>query len=572
VSADPHNKLDERAVLEVSGRWLQALTDGSGEIVSLVGEDGRIQFMSMSGTVEALLGYDAVELSSQIHQRLLHPDDASMVVAAFEELARTPGARKTIEYRFRHRSSHYVRLRSTAVNRLDDPIVGAVVVHTCEAHPSSPPPSSSLDPTTRIRERDAFLEAVTVAVDRALVNNNYAFSLLIIELDRLKMVATSYGQEVVNALLAEVARRLIRLLRPEDTLGQLEGGEFAILLDGARDPQAARVADQIQKSIGQKCNIGGQTIATSAIVGIATSKRRYDRAESVMRDAALAATRARRHGRRRRAVFQTQMRIEDTRYMSLVTGLHNALQKDQLLVYYQPIVSLATHTLSGFEALVRWDHPDQGLIPPGHFIPVAEDTGLIVQLGQYVLNEACRQMADWHRTYATDPPLHVSINLSTKQFVDDDLFVQVEQALASTGLDAHQLKLEITESAVLENREAAMVALTKLKKHGVRVSLDDFGTGYSSFSYLYQLPYDTLKIDRSFITRIGDDGENSEIIHAIIVLAHNLRMDVVAEGVETPSQAAQLKNMWCEYAQGYFFARPMDGKSAGELIASCPQW
>jgi EAL domain-containing protein (putative c-di-GMP-specific phosphodiesterase class I) len=228
--------------------------------------------------------------------------------------------------------------------------------------------------------------------------------------------------------------------------------------------------------------------------------------------------------------------------------------------------------LAGFEALIRWQHPKRGLVSPAEFIPVAEETGLIAPIGQWVLSEACRQMARWHDQHRLETPLHVSVNLSAKQFGDEDLSEQVEDILTKSGLDARQLKLEITESAVLENRDAATQTLTRLKGKGVKISLDDFGTGYSSFSYLYQLPYDTLKIDRTFVARIGDDGENTDVIHAIVVLAHNLRMDVVAEGVETAAQASQLKTMWCEYAQGYYFARPLEATVAGELIAANPQW
>jgi EAL domain-containing protein (putative c-di-GMP-specific phosphodiesterase class I) len=265
------------------------------------------------------------------------------------------------------------------------------------------------------------------------------------------------------------------------------------------------------------------------------------------------------------------MRIEDTRYMALVSALHSALQGGQLRVYYQPIVSLATRSLAGFEALVRWQHPERGLVLPAEFISVAEDTGLIGPLDRWVMREACQQMANWHGRFGMDPPLHVSVNMSAIHF-GDQLEEHIQTVLQDTGLDPQQLKLEVTESAVLESPETATERIQRLKRMGIKLSLDDFGTGYASFSHLCQLPYDTLKIDQSFVARIGDDGENTEIINAIIVLGHNLRMDVVAEGVETPKQAAQLKTMWCEYAQGFFFSRPLDADAAGALIASYPQW
>ncbi len=568
-----HNSLDEATLMRLAGRWLRALTDGCQEVVALTDEEGHIHYLSMSGALQAMLGYDAIEFAEKSYIEVLHPDDTDRVLTTFRQLVATPDARQTAEYRVKHRDGHYVRVESTGVNRLDDEVVRAVVIHSrVKAQPVAV--VQEVDPVrARISDRATFLTAVTEAIGRTEDQSGYGFSVLMLELERFKMLVGNYGQEVADQVLAEVARRLVALLRPSDMLCQLSGGEFAILLDAAGDRrQAGRISERIDKTVGSRFNIGGQTITTSTIIGIATSERLYERAEHVLRDAALAANRARERGRRRRAIFQTQMRVEDTRYLSLVGELHGALQEDQLRVHYQPIVSLATRTLAGFEALVRWQHPTRGVISPAEFIPLAEETGLIIPMGRWIMKQSCLQMAHWHTACPTDPPLYISVNLSPKQFADEELQKHVEEVLRETGLDAHQLKLEITESAVLENQEAAAKVLSALKTGGVKVSLDDFGTGYSSFSHLYQLPYDTLKIDRSFVARIGEGGENSEIIHAIIVLAHNLRMEVVAEGVETAAQAAQLRNMWCEYAQGYYFAKPMDANAAGTLLASRPQW
>ena len=571
--ADKTDKIDESVLLRIAGRWLLALTESSKEVIALLDANGGVQFMSVSGAVQEMLGYDALALASKSTAELLHPDDHNRIISAFQNLAAEHGARHSTEFRAKHRNGHYVRLQSTAVNRLEDEIVDAIVVHTREMTIPEIPLATGIDPITNLRDRSAFVESVAQSVEHVRADSSYGFSVLIVEIDRLKMLVGNYGQDVVDELLAEAGRRLITLLRPEDTLARLDGGEFAVMLDGIGERRAAaRIADRIQKTVGVRYQVKGQSITTSAIVGIVTSERRYERAEHVLRDAALAASRARGQGRKRRAVFQTQMRVEDTRFMSMVSELHNAMHGNQFRLHYQPIVSLATRTLSGFEALMRWYHPEQGVISPAKFIPVAEETGLIVQMGEWALREACRQMAEWHRAFRMDPPLYVSVNLSAKQFGEEELHKHVEQGLGEAQLDPRQLKLEITESAVLENQQEAVDVLTRLKQHGVTVSLDDFGTGYSSFSYLHKLPYDTLKIDRSFVSRIGEGGENSEIIHAIIVLAHNLRMDVVAEGVETAGQAAQLKNMWCEYAQGYFFAKPLDADAAGALIASYPQW
>lgn len=563
---------DKSVLQAVSRRWLAALSDGSNEVTALFSGGARLLYISVGTPVVELSGLDAVELGKRASMDLIHPEDHARVGDAFRAVASAHGARQTVEYRFRHRLGHYTRVQSTAVNHLGDEVVRAIVVHTRAAAVSDVPIAPD-DTSSHVRDRSGFLEQITRAIERSKAEPDYGFSVLILELERLKMLVGSYGQDVVDLLLAEVSKRLAQLLRPQDTLAQLGGGEFAILLDGVLDRrQAGRVADRIQKTVGMRYHLDQRTINTSGIVGIATSERDYAKAEHVLRDAAAAANRARNRGRKRRAVFQTQMRVEDTQWMSLVSELHNALAAKQFKVYYQPIVSLGTRTLTGFEALLRWDHPRQGMISPTQFIPIAEETGLIGAIGKWVLRESCRQMAAWASKFQLDPPLTISVNLSAKQFADDDLSQMIERIIADTGLDPRQLKLEVTESAVLDNREAATRVLNRLKTHGVKVSLDDFGTGYSSFSYLHQLPYDTLKIDRSFVSRIGDNGENSEIIHAIIVLAHNLRMDVVAEGVETAAQAAQLKTMWCESAQGFYFARPLPADKATELIAAYPQW
>jgi len=567
---DPRDPIDRSVLQAASGRWLEALTAGSREGVALLGGDGAIHYLSVSGTLCDLLGYEAKEVHDLVGPAIVHPEDRGALRRAFVGLARERRGQRTIDYRVRHKLGHYVRVQSTAVNRLDDELVASIVVHTRGASVSSVPPSD--DPASSVRDKPGFMQAVQQSIDKARTDPTYGFSVLIIELARMKMLLGSYGQEMVDALMSKVSARVTGLLRPGDILGSF-GGEIAVLLDGVRDRRhAARVADRIQRTVGQRYEVGEHHIDTSAIVGIATSERIYERAADVLRDAALATNRARGRNRKRRAVFQTQMRVEDTRFMAMVSELHNAIQEKQFRLHYQPIISLGTRTLSGFEALVRWQHPRRGLVPPDQFIPVAEETGLIEPLGRWVLEEACRQMVQWQRDHRQAPPLNVSVNLSNKQFADEELEARVAKILADTGLAPDRLKLEVTESAILENQDEAAKVLGRLKDHGVRVSLDDFGTGYSSFSYLCQLPYDTLKIDRSFVSRIGEEGENTDVIHAIIVLAHNLRMEVVAEGVETEIQASQLKSMWCEYGQGFHFAKPLPAEKASALIASSPQW
>ena len=583
--------LDESTLLEIAGRWLRALTDGSAEVVALTDRSGRVLYLSVSGAAQQMLGYSAREVAARGHSALLHPDDVERVLAAFQDVAAQPGYRITVNYRLRHQDGHWVQVQSTAVNRLDDPVVAAIVVHTRKLPPqptlqSLPPasdeqrPSESVPPPTVGRGdiptgtagRVALLHAIEEAVHLAAMDPASGFAVLAVEFERSKMLLGNYGQLVVNRLMEQAGKRLASVLGPGDAYCQIEAGSFAVLLQGAGERgRAEALAQRVQQALARRYHVEGETIATAVIIGIATSERRYGNAEHVLRDASLAATRARGPGRQGRAVFQTKMRIEDTKYMALVSALHGALQGGQLRVHYQPIVSLATHRLAGFEALVRWQHPERGLLLPGEFIRAAEDTGLIVSMDRWVMREACRQMAHWNALFTTNPPLHVSVNLSATQ-VGEELEEHVGRILQDSGLSPQQLKIEVTESAVLENPETVGVRIQRLKTLGVKLALDDFGTGYSLFSNLCQLPYDTLKIDQSFVARLGEDVSNTEIVNAIVVLAHNLRMDVVAEGVETPKQAGQLKALWCEYAQGYFFARPLDPEAAGALIASSPQW
>ena len=576
MASDPDNAASERDILplRIAGSWLQALTDGSKEVVALLDEDGGVQYLSVSGAVQHLLGHEALEIMGMQPKELLHPLDRTRVLEGFRTVAAHPGGRITVEFRARHRMGHYVRLEATAVNRLRNEYVNAIVVHIREVQVAEPPPPprSSTLPTPRLEDEEGFMHAIDEAIEKA-GGGTFQFSLMLLELESAQSMEEAYGVEVAEGVLMEVGRRLHALLRPGDKLARLKTGQYSILLDGVGDRGLAeRIASRIQKTVGNRFSVKGQDVLSSAIVGIATSSRRYDRAEDVIRDAMMAATKAKGEGVDRRAVFRTSMHVEKTRHMSLMAELHNALQRNQFRVYYMPTVSLATRTVSGFEALVRWYHPERGVISPDLFIPIAEETGLIVRLGRWVLLHACRQMVEWQNRYQLDPPLSLSVNLSAKQFADFDLDDQVENILEDTAFNPELLTLEVTEGAVVEHKDAVGDAIRRLRKLGVKFSLDNFGLGPSSFTNLHVLPYDRLKIDRSLISKMSDTGRGRDIVQAIIGLAHNLSMEVVGEGVETPGQAAQLSKLWCEYAQGYLFGKPVSADAAGALIASYPRW
>jgi EAL domain-containing protein (putative c-di-GMP-specific phosphodiesterase class I) len=376
-----------------------------------------------------------------------------------------------------------------------------------------------------------------------------------------------------------VARRLQSSLRSTDavtrgelgfTLARLGGDEFNVLLDDILDASVAiRIAERLREALQEPFQVDGHQVFMSATVGIAVSTTGYHRPEEVLRDAAIALHRAKAGGTTWE-IFDPTMRERAVSRLQLETDLRNAIENRAFEVHYQPIISLRTGSIAGLEALVRWRHPQKGLIAPAEFIPIAEDTGMIREIGRLTLAESCRQMVSWQRRFGPAAPDVVCVNVSSLQFADAGFLGEVEAILEETGLTPSSLKLEITESAFINDVPAAQVTLNRAQSIGIEWSLDDFGTGYSSLSHLHRLQVDTLKVDRSFVSRIHVDRPGSEMVRAIVSLAHNLGMDVVAEGVETAEQLAQLEALGCEYAQGFHFSRAVDAMEAGRLIASQP--
>jgi len=367
--------------------------------------------------------------------------------------------------------------------------------------------------------------------------------------------------------LVATARRLESCLRPGDLVARLGGDEFAVILDHVRHvSDATQAAERIRERLTSPFNLSGHEVFISASIGIALNQTASEEPSEILRNADTAMYRAKDQGRGCFELFDRGMQARNAALSQLETGLRGALARDEFRVHYQPIISLETWRISGFEALLRWEHPQHGYISPLKFIPVAEESGLIIQIGQWVLREACQQLRVWQEQFPSDPPLSISVNLSGKQFSQLDLIDCISQILKETGLDAGSLKIEITESAIIENIDAAAMMLKRIKALGIRLSLDDFGTGYSSLSYLHRFPIDTLKIDRSFVSRINLP-KNAEIVKTILTLAGNLGMDVVAEGVETREQVLQLTGLNCEYVQGYLLSKPIDGRAMGGLIS-----
>ncbi|HZH29614.1 MAG TPA: EAL domain-containing protein [Pyrinomonadaceae bacterium] len=423
------------------------------------------------------------------------------------------------------------------------------------------------DTLTGLPNRLLFTDHLRLAIERTRRDANYAFAVLFLDADRFKNINDSLGHTYGDQLLTEIAERLRSCTRQLDTVARFGGDEFALLLDGIGEPEdAVRVAQKIQEELLVPFDLNGHEAFTSVSIGIALSGVGYNHPEDLLRDADTAMYRAKDSGKARHEVFDRAMHTRAVKMLRLENDLRRALERQEFRVHYQPILTLKTGELAGFEALVRWERPDRGMVSPMDFIPLAEETGMIVPLGLWVLEEACAQLREWQMASPANRALTMSVNLSGKQLAHTDVAEQVQDVLSRTNLDARHLKLEITESVVMENAESAAGVLARLRSLGVGLSIDDFGTGYSSLSYLHRFPVNTLKVDRSFVSRMTSGDENLEIVRTIVTLARNLGMDVVAEGIETGEQLAQLKALKCEYGQGYFFAKPLDAAGAGELL------
>src|SRR6059058_3360880 len=429
------------------------------------------------------------------------------------------------------------------------------------------------DALTNLPNRALLTENLAFVIERAKNHEDYQFAVLFLDLDRFKNVNDSLGHTIGDQLLIAIARRLESCIREVDMVARLGGDEFAILLDGiANAAEATNMARRIQDKLSSPFNLSGHEVFTTTSIGIALSSTGYDHPENMLRDADTAMYRAKAQGKACYEVFDKGMHARAVYLLQMENDLRRALDREELRVYYQPIVSLDSGQLAGFEALVRWQHPERGFINPSDFIPLAEDTGLIVPLGIWVLRRACEQLSQWQWQSAANRSLFMSVNLSGKQVARPKLVNEIRQVLEETRIDPKYLKLEITESAVMENAETAVQLLRRLKALGVQLSIDDFGTGYSSLGYLHRFPVNTLKVDRSFVGRIGEAAENIEIVRTIISLAENMGMEVVAEGVETLSQLAQLRKLNCQYGQGYLFSRPVDAASVTAWISRKPHW
>ena len=427
------------------------------------------------------------------------------------------------------------------------------------------------DALTGLPNRSLFVNRLGRTLQRARRDEQYLFAMLFLDLDRFKNVNDSLGHSTGDLLLIETARRLETCVRPSDTLARLGGDEFTILLEDIENPEdAVRVAERVQEKLRAPFALNGHKLYLTASIGIVSKPADYHKPEDLLRDADTAMYRAKDEGKARYEVFDVEMRARAVRLLRLETDLRHAVEHGEFVVHYQPIVSLRSGKIVALEALVRWEHPKRGLLPPAEFIPLAEETELIVPIGLSVLREACRTVSQWRATFPDRRPLDISVNLSSSQLVRPELAEHVGSIINETGLQGRHLRLEITESTIMQDTVQATEAFSSLRHQGVRVHVDDFGTGYSSLASLHRLPVDVLKIDRSFVSRLDTGSDSMEVVQTIATLAHSLGLDVIAEGVETSEQLRRLKEIGCEYGQGYYFSRPLDFGRAKTIISAEP--
>ncbi len=429
------------------------------------------------------------------------------------------------------------------------------------------------DALTGLPNRSLFTERLRHAMRRAARHPDDLFAVLFLDLDRFKDVNDNLGHFAGDELLRAVARRLEACIRPEDTVARLSGDEFAILLESITDTSdAGRVAERIEEALSFPINLAGAEVTTSASMGIVTSTMSHDQPEQLLRSADMAMYRAKAAGRARYEMFDRAMHTDALERLRLETDLRRAVELGEFLLHYQPLVSLKTGRVTGLEALVRWQHPDKGLVPPGDFIAIAEETGLIVPIGKWVLFEACKQIQEWQAAHPRDEPLTIGVNLSVKQFSQPDLIDQIRSALEVTGAPAASLRLEITESAIIDKGRSAVSILSRIRELGVQVYLDDFGTGYSSLSYLHGLPIDAIKIDRAFVSSMDTDEKHRRLVRTILTLAEIVGVRAEAEGISTSEQLRELRSLNCEQGQGYLFSAPIPREAVDEVLRANPVW
>ncbi|MBA2475006.1 MAG: EAL domain-containing protein [Actinobacteria bacterium] len=558
----------QNGTIAKSGKRFRSLVENSSDMMTLVEADTTIRFLTAS--VERVLGYQPQELLGLKLANFIHPEDTARVLSFFADTGQRPGVSAAAEWRMKHRDSSWIYVETVANNLLHDPDVAQIVLNTRDiserkALETQLAHQAFHDPLTDLANRALFHDRV----EHALVSRrtgNEPFAVLFLDLDDFKKVNDSLGHVVGDELLAIVARRIRSCVRASDTPARLGGDEFAILLENAHAPEDARaVAEAIIDALQAPVSLQGNETFVGTSVGIAMS-RPDDGADELLRNADIAMYMAKGSGKGRAAVFEPTMHAVALERLELESDLRRAVQRNEFLLFYQPLTNLRTGRIVGVEALARWNHPERGILSPYAFISMAEETGLILPLGKWILEEACNQISEWHRQYPQDPALMMSVNLSGKQLLQPALVDELSSALSESGLDPKSLILEITESVMMYDTNQTVERLSALKQLGVKLAIDDFGTGYSSLRYLHRFPVDILKIASPFIEGVAVDVQKSAFTRTIIELCRTLQLTALAEGVESAEQVEQLRRLGCELGQGNYFAEPLTSEQVEAIL------
>ncbi|KYC41638.1 PAS domain S-box protein [Scytonema hofmannii PCC 7110] len=570
VQTDITQRQEALLALRQREEQYRRIVETAGEGIWLLNQDNQTTFVNQQ--MASMLGYTTEEMLGKTLFSFMDEEGVAITNTYLER--RHQGIHEMHDFKFRCKDGSALWAIVSCAPLFDEQknyagVLGMVTNITERKHMEEKLAYQAFyDALTGLPNRVLFMERLGQAIAQVKCHPENLFAVLFLDLDRFKVVNDSLGHAVGDQLLVAIAQRLQSCLRQNDTVARLGGDEFTILLSHIQTIEdATLVAERIHHVLKSPFNLSGSEVFTSASIGIAVGKTQYDQPADVLRDADTALYRAKEQGKSGHIVFDTVMYDQAVALLQLETQLRRALERQELRVYYQPIVSVSTGAITGFEALVRWQHPQQGMISPDKFIPIAEETGLIVSIGQWVLRESCQQLRQWQKQFPALESLSISVNLSAKQFSQPNLVKQISQILEETKLAPSSLKLEITESTIMASPETAATVLKQLKAFGIQLCIDDFGTGYSSLAYLHRFPIDVLKIDRSFINQIDSDNERLAIVRAIVTLGSHLGLSVVAEGVETMEQWTQLKLLQCAFAQGYLFSKPLNAEETGILLA-----
>jgi diguanylate cyclase (GGDEF)-like protein len=500
-------------------------------------------------------------------------DDESVVhlLEALTQASSEPYALRVLELSVRHKDGHLCHVEMTITNLLENPSVGGLVLNTRDVSERKALEDQLVheafhDSLTTLANRALFKDRVDHALRRRNLEDG-SIAVLFLDLDGFKEVNDSMGHACGDELLTKAAERLRVCVRPADTVARLGGDEFAVLIEDADATRVGDVAGRMTESLREPFVVDGQEIHVCGSIGIATNEAGIEEADQLLRNADLAMYRAKAAGEGGFERYDPDMHSDLIERLQLGSDLRRALEADELILHFQPTLALSSGAITGVEALIRWQHPVRGLVPSAQFIPLAEDRGLIKDIGAWVLKTACQQAVEWHKRHPAHAELSISVNISGRQLKQADLVTQVAEALEESGLAATHLVLEITESVLMEHTEENLALLRRLRDMGVRLAIDDFGTGYSSLSYLHRFPVDMLKIDRSFVDRLGGSADDAELVRTIVRLGQSLGMTTVAEGIEDHSQFLTLKRIGCQLGQGFHFSRPITADQIDLLLS-----